>query len=53
VLGPLQPITRRPAAAARRTQIGRLKGDLIIGAKNASGIITIVDRTTRFCLFGA
>ncbi|MFC0082000.1 IS30 family transposase, partial [Aciditerrimonas ferrireducens] len=53
VLGQFRPITRRPAAATRRTQIGHLEGDLLVGAKNASAIITIVDRATRFCLLGA
>ncbi|WP_049755397.1 IS30 family transposase [Acidimicrobium ferrooxidans] len=53
MLGQFQPIHQRPAAAARRTQIGHLEGDLIIGAKNASAVVTIIDRTTRFCLLGA
>ncbi len=44
VLGQFRPIVWRPAAAAHRTQIGHLDGDLIIGARNASAAVTIVDR---------
>ena len=53
MLGQFRPIAQRPAAASRRRQIGHLEGDLIIGARNASAIITIVERATRFCLLGA
>jgi IS30 family transposase len=53
VLGQFRPIARRPVAAERRRQIGHFEGDLIIGARNASAVVTIVDRATRFSLLGA
>ncbi len=53
VLGQFRSIARRPADSGRRRQIGHLEGHLIIGANNASAVITIVDRVTRFCLLGA
>ena len=53
VLGSFRPIAARPVAAEHRQAIGHFEGDLIIGAKNASAVITIVDRATRYCLLGA
>jgi IS30 family transposase len=53
--GPLTGMTLihdRPAEALGREQPGHWEGDLIVGAGNASAIVTIVERTTRFTLLG-
>lgn len=43
-----KPIRLRPVEATDRQQIGHLEGDLIIGARNASAIITVFDRASRY-----
>jgi len=44
-------LTDRPAAAADRAVPGHWEGDLVVGPDN-SGIITLVERQTRFVLLG-
>ena len=51
--GPVTGMTlihERPAEALGREQPAHWKGDLIVGAGNASAIVTMVERTTRFTL---
>ena len=51
-LGHFNLIHARPSIASKRTEVGHFEGDLIIGANNASAIVTIVDRASRFNLTG-
>jgi transposase, IS30 family len=46
-LGTFTPISARPKIAADRVEVGHLEGDLIIGARNASALVTVFDRASR------
>jgi IS30 family transposase len=53
--GPVTGMTmvdQRPSTADDRLEPGHWEGDLIMGSGNASAIVTLVERTTRFTLLG-
>ncbi len=52
VLGTFSTIHSRPPKAELRREVGHFEGDLIIGARNKSAILTLVDRASRFNLIG-
>jgi len=51
-LGAFNLIGLRPEIASGRSETGPFEGDLIIGARGASAIVTLVDRASRYNLIG-
>jgi IS30 family transposase len=51
-LGLFNLISLRPEIADGRSEVGHFEGDLIIGARGSSAVVTLIDRASRFNLLG-
>jgi len=47
---PKRPISKRPPAAANKTEIGHFEGDTVESKNHKGGIATFVDRKSKFLL---
>ena len=45
-------ITKRPEAVAHRVRIGDWEGDTVVGRRNRGGLVTHVERRTRYLVAG-
>ena len=51
-LGSFNLISLRPEIAWERSEVGHFEGDLIIGERGRSAIVTMIDRASRYNLIG-
>lgn len=48
--GPAAPIHNRPKVIERRLRLGDFEGDTVLGPPGTGGIVTLVDRRSRFAI---
>ena len=47
-----RPITERPPGAQKRSRVGHLEGDTMVGSSDQQGVMTLVDRKTGYVWIG-